>query len=190
MTQTLPFNTVQEFAQWYLNSKCPLRPPFKNPIYFTEMTASLCLFRQDNYQVELYIVKPNMDCPKHHHPGVDSVFIYLTGHVEFGNKDGEYLDLTNLQMEGVNGSHALLGKSISALNGEDHSVRTGKEGGAYLSFEKWNDGFPDSVAVNWVGDTVGKQHTSIIIKETTNGNTNEEISTNEKTNEENANEKG
>jgi hypothetical protein len=172
MTQNFPCKTVEEFAQWYLDNRCPIRPPFHDAIYFTEMTASLCLFRHENYQVELYIVKPDMDCPKHSHPGVDSYFIYLTGHVEFGDKDGKYTDLSEGQKEGVNGSHALLGKFITALNSEDHSVRTGNTGGAYLSFEKWNDGFPDSVAVNWVGETVGDQHTSIITKEIEDGNIN------------------
>jgi len=165
MVEFLPFNTVEEFANWWLTHGCPLRPPFKNAIYFTEMTSSLCIFRHENYQIEMYIVNPDMDCPSHHHPGVDSLFMYLTGNLQFGKPDGTFTDTTEHQQEGAHGMHMLFGRMVTALNAENHSVKTGTEGGAYLSFEKWNDGIPDSVAVNWVGDTVGDQHTTII-KET------------------------
>ena len=154
--------TVEDFKNAWLSAKCPIRPPFKDPIFFTEMTASLCIYREKNFQIELYIVKENMDCPTHHHPGVDSTFVYLTGDLEFGDENGHYKDLAEFQHEGIDGTHALFGRTVNALNGEKHSVRTHHGGAAYLSFEKWNNGFPNSVAVNWVGETVGEQHTTIV----------------------------
>jgi hypothetical protein len=160
----LPFETVEEFAKWWLSKGGPIRPPFKNPIFFTEMTSSLCIYRVENFQIELYIVKPNMDCPFHSHPGVDSLFMYLTGNLQFGTSTGTFLENEEYQVEGVHGAHKLLGAVDYALDGSKHAVKTGKEGGSYLSFEKWNLGSPDSVAVNWIGDTVGNEHTSIINK--------------------------
>lgn len=160
------YSTVEEFAQWWVSQGAPIRPPFKNAIYFTEMTASLCLFRAGKYQVELYLVKPDMECPPHSHPGVDSYFVYLTGHLEFGQEDGTFINSDEGQEEGPNGAHMMLGRAIAALNGEKHAVRSHAPGASYLSFEKWNEGSPDSVAVNWVGETVGDLHTSIINEET------------------------
>jgi len=160
-----PYNTVQEFAQWWFSKGAPIRPPFKDPIFFTEMTGSLCIYREGQYQIELYLVKPNMECPFHAHPGVDSYFVYLTGHLQFGNADGTFTDTSEGQIEGAEGTHRLLGAAVAAINGENHAVRTHAPGASYLSFEKWNERLPDSVAVNWVGETVGEQHTSIIDKE-------------------------
>jgi hypothetical protein len=149
--------TVQEFAGWWLKHR-PLRPPFEDAIYQTDMTLSLCLYRHENFQVELYIMKPNETSKPHSHPGVDSYFVYLGGNLEFGDANGEFKDLSEFQKAAPSGAHILLGRTAEAINGEPHSVRTFKEGGSFLSFERWHDKKPNSVAVNWKGDPVGEVH--------------------------------
>ena len=56
----------------------------------------------------------------------------------------------------------LLGKTVDAMDGMLHSVRTYKEGGAFLSFEHWREKEPDSVVLNWEGDPDGAVHNRLL----------------------------
>jgi len=155
----IQFDSVKEFATWWYKAGSPIRPPFDAPVFTTDIAYSLCLYREGNCQVELYICKPNTESPTHYHPGVDSLFVYLGGNLEFGKEDGSFLDLSTMQRpDPTNKHHMLMGKNLDSLESAPHSLRVFKEGGAFLSFEKWDKQAPTSVTVNWVGETVGNQH--------------------------------
>ena len=157
------WSNVTEFKQWWLKSR-PLRPPFDQASFITDLAYSLCLYRGGAFQIELYILKPDSTAPFHSHPGVDSTFIYLGGNLEFGLEDGTFPDLSEFQKAKENGAHMLLGKSADAPDGMLHSVRTFKEGGAFLSFEHWKEKEPDSVVLNWTGEPDGKVHAQVLGK--------------------------
>ena len=163
MNKITPEATVEEFQRWWLKVGCPLRPPFKDGVFTTDIAYSLVLFRESPFQVELYICKPNTNAPFHQHPGVDSSFIYLTGNLDFGRSDGKYTDLKEYQKARLNSTvHHLLGQSVSAPNGALHTLKVYAEGGAFLSFEKWNEQDPTSVTINWKGEAVGEEHKEIL----------------------------
>ena len=155
-------NTVEEFKNAWLMAGCPIRPPFKDAIFTTDIAWSVVLYRAGSYQVELYICKANTEAPFHCHPGVDSFFIFLGGNIDSGREDKTFTDLSQFQRPRPDGAHCLLGFETSALNGALHSLRVGPEGGAFLSFEKWNDKEPTSVAVNWEGEVVGSEHEKML----------------------------
>lgn len=154
----MTWETAEAFRDWWCKAGWPIRPPFRDPVFFTDNAMSLCWFREGRFQVELYINEPNSIAPFHSHPGVDSCFIYLAGNLEFGLPDGSFTDLSKAQMAQANGTHRLFGKVASVPDGVKHSVRTFGGGGAFLSFEKWNCDNPTSVTVQWSGDPVGEQH--------------------------------
>jgi hypothetical protein len=156
--------TVQEFSQWWLKHKI-IRPPFLDGIFYTDIAASLILFRNGPFQVELYISKPDTEAPFHSHPGVDSVLMYLTGNMNFGldYKVNDYSDLQKPH-EKYKDSHCMLGKHIFLKDGDPHNLITKKEGGAFFSFEKWKERIPTSVTVNWEGDPTGELHKLAIKK--------------------------
>jgi hypothetical protein len=158
----MTYNTVEEFAKWWLSHGCTIRPPFKNPVFTTDIAYSLVLFREGQYQVELYICKPNTSSPNHHHPGVDSFFVYLGGNLEISFDGVLTQSLRDLQKEGPNGRHFLLGQFITHPSSTGHSLEVFDEGGAFLSFEKWNTQEPSSVTVNWAGEPVGEEHQQTI----------------------------
>jgi hypothetical protein len=152
------WSDVHEFKEWWLKHGRPLRPPFELPTLTTDLAYSLCLYREGEFQIELYVLKPDSTSPPHKHPGVDSVFVYLGGNLEFGDKDNIFKSTAEFQFEKENGTHALFGSTAEALDGELHSVRTFEAGGAFLSFEHWKDRKPTSVVLNWEGDPDGEKH--------------------------------
>jgi len=154
---------IQEFTKWWLHNRF-IRPPFNDCMFTTELAQSLTLFREGNFQVELYMLKPNSTSPWHKHEGVDSIFVYLGGNLEFGNEDKTFNNTQNDQVEGQFGAHMLFGRMAQALDGGLHAVRTYDQGGAFLSFEHWKVGKPDSVVINWQGEHDGPIHTNTVNK--------------------------
>ena len=155
------WNNVQEFKDWWTQNR-PICPPFKDAIFSTDLVYSLCLFRKGQFQVELYIMKPDSLAPEHGHPNVDSLFTYLGGHMEFRREGFEFYDLSAEQLEQDNGTHKLFGTTGHAFDGELHSVRTAKTGGAFLSFEHWKaEREPDSVLLNWRGSPDSERHEAL-----------------------------
>jgi len=158
------WQTVEEFRDWYCAAGMPIRPPFLNPVFHTDNAMSLCLFREGQFQVELYITEPHSTSPKHTHPGVDSAFVYLTGNIQFNLEGRDNPDASQWQYAKDNGAHALFGKTVSSPDGIPHWLLIGKEGGAFLSFEHWKDKSPISVTTNWEGEPVGEVHAEILDK--------------------------
>jgi hypothetical protein len=156
------FNTVHEFVKFWMSAGRPILPPFDGPVFTTDIAYSLVLYRKDNCQVELYTCKPNTEAPWHSHPGVDSFFVYLGGNIDFGQPNGEFAGTAQYQQPRQDGAHLLFGQTSEALDGARHTLRVGPEGGAFLSFEKWDKKIPTSVTVNWTGDPVGQEHKSAL----------------------------
>ena len=157
------YNNVEQFRDWWLKAGRPFRPPFKNAIHTTDIAYALCLYREGRYQVEMYICKPNTQSPMHKHPGVESVSMYLAGHLEFAKDNSEFADLSAYQKPQANGAHMLLGKGVEVNDGtKDHALRIGSTGGAFLIFEHWKDKDPVSVTTHWEGELVGQEHAKTI----------------------------
>jgi len=150
--------TVQEFMSWWLKAGRPIKPPFVSPIHTTDIAYALCLYREGCYQVELYVCKANTESPRHKHPNVESISMYLTGNLSFAKEGGEFVDLSKFQIEKNDGTHFLLGRSVESNDGKEHALRVGPEGGAFLIFEHWKDRDPSSVTMHWDGELVGEKH--------------------------------
>jgi len=143
------WKTVEEFAAWYKQNKFPMRPPIEDPVYVTEISMSYVLFREGQYQAELYLVKPNTGSPEHSHPGVENIIMILGGDIGT-TKD----NIT----QGIFGNQ---GPTIKDKG--THALHTGNKGGAFLSIEKWREGsIPNSVTINWKGETCGEEHTKLL----------------------------
>lgn len=157
--------TLEEFVSWYVKNRFPIRPPWQDPVYVTDISMSYVLFRQGQYQVELYLVKPNTRSPEHSHPGVENVILCLGGDINFSH-DNVFHDLSKYHTgPGKNGiTSQLFGYAGKKLTPENtHALQVGNRGGAFLSIERWKDGAEvNSVTVNWSGDPVDSEHQAII----------------------------
>jgi hypothetical protein len=156
------WKSVEEFRDWYTANGYPMRPPFRDPVHYTDNAMALCLFREGRFQVELYLSKPNSTTPPHTHPGVESAFVYLTGEIRFDIEKIGVKSMEGMHHARADGAHRMFGATSSSPDGLAHWLDVGPDGGAFLSFEYWKDQDPTSVTVNWKGDPVGSIHKEIL----------------------------
>lgn len=160
------WGSVKEFAEWYRDNKCPIRPPHDGSVYVTDRAVSYVLYREGQYQAELYLIGPGEMPPEHTHPNVENMIMVLGGTLECsvdGNKlDAEpYWDKAN-----ADGTSAMFGVLTGELKyPSTHTVGGGPRGVALISFERWPDGVkPTSISLDWEGPAVGDLHKEILAK--------------------------
>ena len=153
---------VERFRDEWIKAGMPWKVPFENPVHVTDIAYSLCIYREKNFQIELYICKSNTESPQHKHPDIESITMYLAGDLAF-SKDGKFADLSMYQKPKANGAHMLLGKTAEVNDGtQSHALKIGNTGGAFLIFEHWKNQKPTSVTTHWEGELVGKIHAKTI----------------------------
>lgn len=161
MNTEVKWNNLPEFARWYVANNFPIRPPYDGPVYFTSISYSYVLYREGQYQAELYLIKPNAVAAEHSHPGVENIIMQLGGIIN-GTVNGWPLgDTTKASMQYNPDGTSLMFKIMGqVLTDKDvHSLTTGVTGGAVISFEKWPDGIkPYSLSENWEGPPIDSEH--------------------------------
>ena len=148
---------LTEFLNWWLEHK-PTCPPNEQAIIHQGDTTGVVLYRDGCFQVELFIVKPNVEIVQHIHPNVDSYEVHLAGNIDF-------------YCEGI-----LYNKGVPVRVKPDawHGGFFGPQGGSFLSVQKWINGVsPKFVGDDWVAhDKSVNYNESVTKKENTNGNDN------------------
>jgi quercetin dioxygenase-like cupin family protein len=166
---------LTEFLDWWLANK-PTCPPNEHAIIQQGNTSGVVLYRNGQFQVELFIVQPNVEIVQHIHPNVDSYEVHLAGDINFYCDGILYND----------------GKPVRVTTNAWHGGFFGPQGGSFLSVQKWINGVsPKFVGDDWVDHSGNINYDrSTLTQGELNGNTNEKSSTNEETYEKDANEKG
>lgn len=160
------WNTLEEFAKWYEDEGFPIRPPQHNSIFRTNNASALVLYREGQFQVELYIADEGQGTPEHAHPGVNSVIVFLAGQ---GNTtiNGQTIADPSPFFDKVNadGTSVLFKQKLFLNPNDTHGLVTYSQGFAFLSIEQWPEGVsPSSVTVHWSGETTGNIHNETIRK--------------------------
>ena len=160
------WNTLEEFVKWYEDAGFPFRPPQHNAIFRTNNASALVLYREGQYQAEMYIGDPNSVTPEHSHPGVKSIIMFLSGE---GNTtvNGEFVADPRPFFNKLNkdGTSVLFRQKVVVDPNDTHGLTTYSKGFAFLSIEQWPEGVePTSVTLHWEGDTTGSIHDETIRK--------------------------
>ena len=122
------FSPEQSFAQWYMANRPHLNTNSKL-CNFNENYVESLLYRGGRFQAEMCTIKPNTKLVMHKHPGIDSVFLFGGGDMEFKINDGSMLKL-------IQGD-------IGSVTGEDyHGGIIGKDGAIFYTFQYWK-GYSD-----------------------------------------------
>jgi len=139
------WNTLEDFADWYMASKMPIKIPEDSYVYTNENTTAIVLFRHNNFQVEMYIGFPKSHVEEHFHPNMEVITMQI-GKMNKGILWGAYTDIL--------------------MNGQSHNANFSSERGCvFLTFEKWlNNEKITSASVNWIGKTDGPKHKQNILQ--------------------------
>ena len=147
------WETIEEFTDWYLSQRMPLMIPWDAEVIRTDDATAICIFRKPPYQVELYLIHPELSVSSHAHPGMDVITMSLGG----GKNDTKSIMGTSTNWGNI---------SENLKDGEFHGgqlVAKKSLGFGLMSFEKWPDGVPmSSAAIHWQGKTAGPIHDSLI----------------------------
>jgi len=133
---------IQEFADWLLENKMPLRFPQYPEVFLSDDATAISLFRKGRFQVELYLIHPQPVVPVHEHPGVEVIKFRA------GVKENLFLFSDILRKGEAHGS----GMKLEA------EVR----GFPLIAIQHWLTREPCTIASMWKGYTAGPKHIEII----------------------------
>lgn len=139
------FDDLTAFLHWWLSTR-PINTPHHSVLNYNGTLNGVVLYRQDCYQVQLFIVQPDSVIDPHTHPNVDSYEVHVGGDIEFMCDDVWY-------------KHVNYGDFIRVKPSSWHGGKFGPAGGCFLSVQKWLNGVkPTTVGDDWSdeqGNTIG-----------------------------------
>jgi len=159
-----PKTELEEYLKFVTNDLkiSPWLSP-EDSVSFVDGIHSHTLHREGQFQVQLFILRPNVIIPEHIHPNIDGFEIAMRGVtlVHSGQIVSTPYD-TNL-----------LGRAIFVGHDQWHSGYSCEKGGVFMSAQQWLNGVkPSSVTDDWVGDSIGPLHTKNISEYESNQSSN------------------
>jgi quercetin dioxygenase-like cupin family protein len=152
------WNTLEDFAEWYIDSNLPLMIPWNSNVTVSDDACAATVFRKDRYQVELYYIYPHYKIVDHCHPGMEVITFYLGGGKM--NKPGRRT------FHNTSSSWGQIKKKLKS--GEYHgggkrNLADNLDGFLMFAIQKWPPGVEiTSAAINWRGQTAGPKQEALI----------------------------
>ena len=149
---------LMEFYRWYAGRfgfGIPASPfdAFSKVGRFTGLT----LYRSKPFQVQLWLCEPNAEIYDHSHPHVDSLQIYVAGQV-YLRLNGQPVLTPEILVPIANGIASHNGRWIRVRPTDTHGATIGPVGGAFMTFQHWVHGEPQSVENDWEGQPLDAEH--------------------------------
>ena len=142
--------------------------PFAGAVSMIEDVTSILLYRQSQFQVQMFAAPAGTIIPEHTHPNVDNIQVYVGGNIRF-SLGGKYVYGAD-QLFALNGPLGLAnrrGLTIRVRPNDIHGAVFGEGGGVFLSAQQWLNGVkPHCVGADYDGLTMGEDHLSKVV----NGN--------------------
>ncbi len=145
-----PSAALAQFLGALADHSLPLRAP-QYGILFDKGVTSIVLYRQGRFQIELIVVAPNCEIPKHTHEDVDTYEMQVSGAMSF---EVAGIQTGFLREPRENGLHRDFMKYVPIAAGVEHAGNSGPAGAAFLSVQHWLKGDPTHVGMNWTGERV------------------------------------
>lgn len=149
--------TLEEFAQRWVAEGKPYRPPADSRVIETDYTLSMIVFRDDRFQVELYLAKPNWSTPKHRHD-FDSITVF---------NGGKMLGRRGLESYENPPWYALEDTDIDVIQptlpmGWWHQIRATDKGFSFYNIQYWPEATPSSATIGYHGEPMGPKHEEVM----------------------------
>ena len=166
---------LEKFCEWFLE-RIPVigMVPLHGAVGRFENVASLILYRNPPFQVQMFMTSDGFIVPEHTHPNVDSIEVYMGGDIKFSHggvfagrdKWKKFEGATipeappGLGMdEGRLGTSRRRGMMIRVRPNDVHGGITGKGGGVFLSVQHWLNGIePHCISNDYSGVAMGPDH--------------------------------
>ena len=148
------WDSVHAFCKWWYENGMPMLFPTDAEVFCSDDATSIVLFRIGQFQVELYLVFPHPNLPKHEHPGVE----VIKSRPPLYSDDHEMRACEPVSTTLLRGESHGVGKNFNE-HGDDGMGR----GFPLLAFQKWDDGIkPTTVASRWKGIAVGPKQAELV----------------------------
>ena len=165
------WQSLNEFHKWYTENNYPIRVPENVTIFPIDGSYGCCIFRQDVYQVEIYLAKPNLIVPRHVHP-FDQKIIFLGGHMSGtrGVGDTRYPPRATGGKITENSSKELPHKESNLAGavlpaGHWHEIQAFDQGFVFLNLQKWpSKEAMTSAVIKYNGEPINQDHTDLMKK--------------------------
>lgn len=146
------WENLEQFASWYRDHGCPFRLPEDARIFETDVSMSMIVFRQGDYQAEFYMMKPHVTVPKHSHP-MRQLILWLGGWMQAFRQNVEYKPNEHYQTKNS-------GYISSTLEPNQwHAFETTEKGALLFVLEQWNSNVEQSSAtLAYNGKPLGPMH--------------------------------
>ena len=160
------WENIEDFISFYSENPppVPLTPP--SGVYVDDIAWGIVMMRVKQFQCQLFICKPNAIIPEHNHPHSDAAEVHISG-MMFSKRGHAIINAERLKAISDDGLESVHGKTIKIGSKDKHNASSGPNGGAFLVFQKWHEGYsPGSLGIDWEGDAVGEEHKNMIKKQT------------------------
>lgn len=145
--------SITEFARRYASLNYPHDHALMRRVYFTDVSTSTLVWREDEFLVELYFMHPLAKVVAHSHP-FENLAIHVGGRILGRRSDmiGRWL---------TDADRGQIGAPLRA--GGEHAFDVGDAGAVFYNVSRWDDpAEQDSATVKYIGEPLGPLHASSI----------------------------
>jgi hypothetical protein len=157
---------LERFCGWFLKNMPVIGAvPFEGAVSKVENVTSILLYRQGQFQVQMFAVPEGTIIPEHTHPNVDSIEVYVGGNIRFSHS-GKYVYGEEQLRPKTGPLRCALkrGTTIRVRPNDVHGGVFGKGGGVFLSVQHWLNGVqPHCVSADYDGVTMGEHHLANVV---------------------------
>jgi hypothetical protein len=152
------YDPLVEFAKWCVAQPGMMVP--RSPAFGVTRVgqfSGLVLYRSGQFQAQLWIADPNSEIPDHRHPNVDQIQVYVSGEV-YLRKNGVCVITPESLQQLADGTSNANGAGLRVGPADTHGATVGEMGGAFLNFQHWLKGTPQSGDEDWIGEPLDAEH--------------------------------
>jgi hypothetical protein len=119
------------------------------------------LYREGEFQVEMFSVPPHHIIPAHTHPNVDNIQVYVDGEIKFSHQGKFVFEVTDSMAP--NDSAPFNWRMLRVKPEDRHGAIAGSSWARFISIQRWLNGIPPHcVAADYDGPVMDQAHLLLV----------------------------
>jgi len=151
-------DVLYEFARRFLDAN-PVSAdmPVRGPQSAVAAVQANLLYREGEFQVQMFTVPPDYVIPSHTHPNIDSFEVYVSGQIRFSHR-GQFVFESLETVHGRDPS-SYAWRMLRVLPEDPHGAVSGPQGARFISIQRWLNGvLPTCVSADYTGQVLDLEH--------------------------------